>query len=281
MKEELKNLKPILQLIRALTYSISLTFILIVLINANYLRQENLYGIIAFFGVILGALEAYFTSKYLRINFKQKNKNKDYELTHHLVNHSFYPVLAYFSLCLFLLVETNLLLSYILIGLNFLMTCLYFYFLPYHILFDHKDHSHSKYSAIKIDFITFLFKFFSFYVSVLALFTFYAQSRISLTYTILSTFILSFLYLFFHLFRKKNYNTINIFICFLFSVIFTFFSTTLITNNANINSLISTLFFYLCAAVFYHKVDGTFNYKILLEYSALGMIVAVIIFSIR
>ena len=281
MREELKNLRPLFQLIRSIVYSSILTGILLILFNSQILIQENVYGIIGFLGLLIAGLEIYFTNKYLNIHLKSQNKEKKYLFSHHLLNHSFYPLITYFALCLYLLIENSPFLAYSLIFINFIISGFYLYFLPYHILFDHKDHSDSKYSSLKIDFINFVFKFFSFYIVNLALFTFYSQYRITFNYLSLSILIISFLYLFFHLFRKVNYSKINVFICFLFSIIYSFFSLSLITYNPNVNALISTLFFYLAAAIFYHKVDGTFTYKVLLEYSSLGLIVSVIIFSIR
>ncbi len=282
MEEELKNLHPSLQIIRAIVYSLSLNFVLLILVNTNYLLQENLYGSIAFFGVLLVGLEAFFTSRYLNLHIQTQNKHKNYELTHHLLNHSFYPVIAYLAICLFLLVENNISLSYGIIIINLFMTSLYLYFLPYHVLFNHKDHLPTKYSSLKIDLINFIFKFFSFYIVVLTIYTFYSQSRITIYYLVTSLLMLTFLYLFFHIFRKHEYKSfLNIFIALIFTVIYTFFSVTLNTNNPNVNAMISTLFFYLTSAIYYHKVDGNLSYKTLIEYGAIGLMVSIIIFSIR
>lgn len=281
VNEELKNLRPLFQLIRSIVYSTILTIILLILFNAQLLIEQNIYGVIGFLGLTISALEIFFTSKYLNIHLQHQNKNKRYLVTHHVLNHSFYPLVTYFALCLFLLIENSPVLAYSLIGINAVLMGLYLYFLPYHIIFDHKDHPASKYSSIKTDFILFVFKFFSFYIANLALFTFYGQYRISFTYLTLSVLSLSFLYLFFHLFRKSNYTKAHTFMALLFAVIYSFFSLSLVTYYPNVNAMIATLFFYLTAAIFYHKADGTFSYKILLEYSSLALIVSVIIFSIR
>lgn len=281
MNETPENLKPSLQLIRSIVYSGALTFILIVLINSQYLIDQNLYGAIAFFGVLLGGLEAYFTSKYLTLHFKKNSKSKIHRLSHHFINHLFYPIIGFFALCLFLLVQSNLALSYTLIFINFLLITSYLYYLPYHLIYDHPSKKVSIDFEVKIDFILYIYKFFSFFIVNLALFTFYSQSRISLIYLSLMLFSIAFLYLFFHLFRKRTYSSLNLFMCFLFVVIYTFFAVTVKTNLVNVNAMISTLFFYLTSAIFYHKVDGNFNYKVLIEYSAIGLIVSIIIFSIR
>jgi hypothetical protein len=278
---ELKSLNPKVHLIRSSVYGVCITFVYLLLVNIEFILTKRIFGSIAFFGLILIGFEIYFTNKYINEYLTLKNKYQKYSIVHHLLNHIFYPIITFFSLTLFLLVQNNLFLSYSLILLNLILSIPYFYFLPYHIIYGHKADARSKYSDIKIDFLNYIYKFFSFYIILTSLFTYFAQSRITIAFLTLSIFIISFIYLFFHIYRKNKYSHLNLFLAFLFSIIFTFFSITLIGNNSNLNSLTSILFFYLTSAIFYHKVDGTFNYRVLIEYSSLSLIASILLFSVR
>jgi len=270
--------KPALQIIRAFIYSACISFIFFLLLNIELINDSNLFGEVAFLGFLIALLEAYFTSRYLNLGRKQHFK---YHFSEHLLNHLYYPFLTFFALAFYFLLQTNFTLSYVLIALSFLMYWAYFYYLPLHIHFDHFDVNKNHKIHPRTDFTLHLFKFFSYFVANLTLFTYYFYSKISFDIVVYINFSLNFIFLLFHIFRKNMFNGLNIFMAFLFAVITSFFTLTFKSSYINLSASVATLFFYLTSAIYYHKVDGTFNYKVLIEYGSIATIVSILLFSIR
>lgn len=270
--------KPSFQLLRSFVYAGCITFIFFLLLNIQIISDSSLFGTVAFFGFCIAIFEAYFTAKYLR---GSRKKGFHYHFTDHLLNHLYYPFLTFFALAFYFLVQANLALSYTLIGLSFFMFWAYFYYLPLHVHYDHIDSENAHRFFPKVDFVLHLFKFFSYFVINLALFTYYFYSKVPFLFVLYTNFAINFLYLLLHIFRKKEGGVINILMAFSFAVITTFFTLTFNSAYINLSASVATLFFYLTSAIYYHKVDGTFNYRVLVEYGSIALIVSILLFSIR
>jgi hypothetical protein len=238
-----------------------------------------LFGPIAILGCLIVLIEAFFTHRYLATRREEKEHVK-YSLSEHILNHLFYPFITFFALCFYFLIQTNTSLSYLIIGLSFFMYGLYLYYLPIHLHYDHSDYHLAKTNAVKVEFILYLFKFLSYFIVNLAIFIYYFLGEVDFNVIIVLNFLTNFLYLFFHIFRRKDFKFINILMALIFAGFTTLFTVSFKASYINLSASIATLFFYITSSVFYHKIDGTFNYKVMAEYGSIALIASILLFSI-
>jgi hypothetical protein len=265
---------------RSISYAASLAAIFFFLL---YCREQNLrstFLLVAEIGLFLVVLEAFFTVHYVNAHPDKPRHLKEHTFLHHAINHLLYPFIFYIGFVVFIAFEENPLLSSMLGFLSFFMYAAYFYYLPLHIRYDHIDHPQSSHVSAINDFVMYLFKFFSFFVVNLALFQGLAQSRFSTNFIFIVNFALMALYFGFHLNRRDNLSPLNVVMALLFSGITALVILYAKTSVVNFSAAIATLLFYLSSGVFYHKVDGTLNYKILIEYASIAVIASVFLFSI-
>lgn len=279
MDEEIRHIKPLYQLLRSAVYTGILLVVFIFLANLDFIKNTYAYEFIALIGFSILIIEAYFTSKYLRLN-RDKSFNI-YHFSEHLINHLFYPSISVFSLIFYLLIEKNISFSYVLITISSIIFFVYFYYLPFHIHYDHIGHPAGHMLSPRINFIFHIFKFFTYFISILTLYTFYFKSLVSIEFVLGCVFLINFIFLFFHIFRKDKLEKINVFMTILFAFITTLFISFTPFARANLSTAITVLYFYLASSVFYHKVDGTFSYKILIEYSSIAIIISILLFTLE
>jgi hypothetical protein len=156
----------------------------------------------------------------------------------------------------------------------------HFYYLPKHIHYDHIDHPESKNVSAKVDFVMYLFKFLSYFVVNLSLFQALAQSKIDVNVIFTVNFALIWLYFFFHINRNDKVSPINVFMAGLFACISSLVIINSRTSVTNFSAAVATLIFYLSSGIYYHKVDGTLDYKVLIEYSSIAAILSVFLFAV-
>ncbi len=279
MSEVHKELSKTRLLIRSLVYSLSLGLVLYLLLNIDNSIDFSLYFLVCFFGVMLAMMEAIFTIDLLNNHIKKKHHEHD--LTSHSINHLFYPIFAFLGTAFFTSFHTNIWLNDLIVIITIVLFFLYFYLLPQHLHVGHIDHPVSSKLSIKIDFLLYFYKFYSYFVINLGLFTAYERSVLNLQTIIAINFFINALYLYFHIQRKNLLTGINFTMVILFALITTIFVELNRTSVANFSASITTITFYLASAIFYHKVDGTLSWKILAEYGAIATIVSVFLFSIQ
>lgn len=269
--------KSYLLIIRGFIYSTCISFVFFLLVNIELINNSSLFGEVAFLGLLLALLEAYFIYKYLNV----RKKYFKYKFSQHLINHLFYPFLTFFCLVFYFLIQKNFMLSYTLIVASFIMYWAYFYYLPLHIYFDHIEVNKIHKYHPRTEFTMYLFKFFSYFAANLTVFTYYFYSKIPFYIVIYLNLFLNFIFLLLYLLRKNKLYLLNTIMAFLFAVITSVFTLSFKSSTINLSALTSTLFFYLSSALFYHKVEGTFNHKIFVEYSSIAIIISILLFSIR
>lgn len=279
MNKNIKQIQPFYHFLRTFVYTSIITFILMVLAVVDFVRNKAYYEIMAWIIMIILLTEAYFTVKYL------KNANYDriryYNFSEHLITHFFYPSISFFALIFYLILQNNLLFSFIIITISSIIYFLYFYYLPFYIYYDNIDYLQHKKIFSRIDFVFYIFKFFAYFVVNLSLFTYSFHSFISQQFVILVNFFTNFLFLFFHIFRKNLLTRLNLFMAIIFSFFISLFVAITPFSRINILTSATLLYFYLASSLFYHKVDGTFNFKSLIEYSSIALIVSIFIFTLQ
>jgi hypothetical protein len=230
-------------------------------------------------GLFLVVLESFFTIQYVNANSDKPKHISNYTFKHHAFNHLLYPFVYYVGFVAFIAFEENTLLSMILGFIGFLLYFAHFYYLPRHIRYDHIDHSHSKNISAKVDFTMYLFKFVSFFIVNLALFQGHAQSRLSMNVIFIVNLVLMSIYFYFHINRIDKVTFINLFMAVTFSLCASLAIVYAKTSIVNFSAAIATLLFYLTSGIYYHKIDGTLDYKVLIEYSSIAILVSVFLFS--
>jgi hypothetical protein len=260
---------------RPLVYALSIFFVFFFLIIQQYHYSKEIYFLLGFLGGVLIFEESFFTVYYAN---KYTEKSLSYFL--HGFNHTIYPQFFYVGLILYSYIQKDYFIGFGLALLSFFIYLLYFYFLPKHIHYDHSDVPVSKASTARVDFLIYIFKFLSYFTFHLALFGLLQQGYISDWHFLIANLLVTFVYLSAHLSRKYEVSYTNLFFALLFSIITSIFIFRTKIPTANYSASISTLIFYLTSGIFYHKVDGTFNYKVLFEYASIALILSVFLFAV-
>ncbi|MFQ3676214.1 MAG: hypothetical protein SNJ64_06725, partial [Endomicrobiia bacterium] len=216
MDEQIRHIRPLYQLLRSFIYTSIIACILVILTIIDFIQSTASYEMLAFAILVVLLIEGYFTVKYLKSN---DDSAINYHLSDHLINHFFYPSLSLFGLIFYLILENNKLFSFIIIFISSILFFLYFYYLPFHIYYDHIDHPKHKKIFPRIDFVLYIFKFFTYFVTNLTIFTYYFNSLVSQQFVIITNFFVNFVFLFFHIFRKDLLSKMNIFM----AIVFAFF----------------------------------------------------------
>jgi hypothetical protein len=265
--------------LRALTYSSSIAAVVFMLILCREFSLRTSFFLLSVTGLLLVMAESFFTVYYNHVN-KSHHRIKEYNFLHHAVNHLVYPFAYYLGLVTYLYFEENILLSIALSFLAFLIYLINYYYLPRHIYLGHVDHPESAKVSARVDFVMYSLKFFSFFAVNLALFQANAQSVIPLNVIFLINFALIWLYLFFHINRKDDLSVLNILMAAVFGAITSLFIIYARTSVVNFSAAVATLIFYLASGIYYHKVDGTLDNRIVIEYASIAALVSVFIFSV-
>ena len=274
--------KTLHEVLRALTYSASIATILFTLIICRHENLPNLFKLFSGFGLVLIMLESIFTiydidsSLYKHFH---KSLNKTKSLFDHSINHLFYPIVFYLGLVIFFRYTSDLLIPIILSFLSFFLYFSYFVNLRKHLHSDHTDTSFSKRSSYKIDIIFNFFKLFSYFILTLGIFQLFNLQKVDINQVFFLLFGINFAYLYFHINRKHETTFLNVLMAILFSIITSIFVIQAKTSIVNFTAGIATIIFYLSSGIYYHKVDGTLNYKVLIEYGSIATILSIFLFS--
>lgn len=265
---------------RSLSYAASIAVVFFLLV---YCKEQNLRSTFIFvteIGMLVVIFESLFTIRYVNTRPEKPRHLSSYTFRHHAINHLLYPFIFYVGYVAYVYFEENSLLAIILGFIGFILYFFYYFLLPKHIQDGHIDKPRSRQVSATIDFVMYLYKFVSFFIINLALFQGYAQSRISLNVIFIINLFVMLLFYFFHLNRLDKLSKLNIFIAFLFSTITSLAIIYAKTSVINFSSAIATLLFYLSSGIYYHKMDGTLDHRVLIEYSSIAVIASIFLFSL-
>lgn len=261
--------------LRALLYSASIFFIFYVLSIQKFYFSRELYLFFAFLGAVLLLEESFFTVYYTSL-FTKKLTN----YLNHAINHLVYPQVFYIGYVLYANLHESYFMSFSLAVLSGIAYFFYFYLLPAHLHDNHIDSDQHDRTSARVDFVHYIFKFLSYFVFNLALFELFKQSFIDLKGVFVVNTLINSVYLIAHLNRKYEVSRINTMIAIAFSIITALFVINLRVPSVDYSASIATLVFYLASGIFYHKLDGTFSYKILIEYCSIALILSIFLFHV-
>lgn len=253
--------------------------VLYLLLNIDNSTDYSLYFLVCFLGILLCGVEATFTIDSLNKHVEKKHKHHDF--TSHSINHLFYPIFAFIGTAFFTSFHVNVWLNDAIVIGTIILYLFYFYLLPNHLHLGHVDSPVSTKASLKIDILLYFYKFYSYFVIILGLFTAYERFVLNIQTVYAVIFLVNSLYLYFHIQRKNLLTGINILMTILFSLIATVFVGLSQTSVATFSAAMATIIFYLASAVYYHKVDGTLGWKILAEYGAIAAVISVFLFSVK
>lgn len=266
--------------LRSSSYSSALASVFLLLIFFNREKSPGLLILTSILGLFLVFVEAVFIVKYVRFSGRKRRGVEDYNFLHHSFNHVVYPLFFYVGLSVYIFFEENAATSLLITLISFLLFLIHFYYLPQHLLYGHLDSKKPAHVEPIVDLGLALFKLFGYFVVNIALFQLYFQSLINLEILFGVNFFINFLYLFFHLNRKELASGTNLLVAVLFALVTSIFILRLKVNATNFTASIATLVFYLSSSIFYHKADGTLDYKVLIEYSSIALMLSIFLFSI-
>ncbi len=269
-----------MQFIRALAYASTTGVVMLSLVLLRYNSQSGIYIALAFFGVLSIVTESVFTSKRAyTMNTHTIPVSRAEHYFSHAVNHIIYPVFFFLSYAYYVYFSENVFVSTAIGVLGVGLYIIFYFLLPRHLHEGHIDSPNTAHSEAKVDILMFVFKLISYCMVHIALFLAWEQSRITENGLFIVSALTTLLYLVLHLNRILRVTGINIFIAILFSVINTLFIVAARVYLDDYSAPIATLFFYLTSGIFYHKLDGTLTYKVMVEYGSLALILSIFIFS--
>lgn len=261
-------------ILRPLLYALSVFFIFYTLIIYQYQYPASVYFTLGFFGAIIIGLESFFT-----IHYVKRHTKFDYNVLSHSLNHSLYPLSFYTGFIIYSYFQDNYYLSFLLLIISFILYFVYYYYLARHLHYGHADSTHAKKASVQIDFILYFFKIFSYFALNLGLFDLFENGYIG-DYSLFGLVTsVNFLYLISHLNRRLQATGINLVVALLFAIVSSVFIFMLKVPAVTFSASISAIIFYITSGIFYHKVDGTFNYRIFIEYISIATILSVFLFS--
>lgn len=265
---------PSLLFVRSFIYTFIIIIILFVLYKVEYTVYESFYKLTSSFLLIIFLIEGYFTYKYTVNHISSRKKHIFSDL---LINHLCYPTFTLFSLIFYLIINRDFVHYIAIITIIFFLLLFYFYYLPFEFVYIYDKAKNYKKLYLKSETVTHIFKFFSYFVIHLTLWSYYFYNLLSKELLIMISVSLNFIYLLFYLYKKDFVSRFNMFMAFLFAVIIGFFILLVPFFGQSINAVLNVVYFYLASSIFYHKLEGNFSYKILLEYLAIAIIISIFI----
>jgi hypothetical protein len=241
--------------------------------------NTSVYKLLVAVGVVVIFIESFFIINHINSVEEFRTSLHKLKVTSHSINHMLYPLAYFLGLSGYIYVEENTVLSIILSCVTCIVFIFHYLYLPRHLSSGHIDEAISHKVSAKVDFVLYIFKFFSYFIIHLGLFQAHIQLRISLDVIFLINFLVNFCFLYAHIYRKKNVSVLNVFMVVLFSLVTSLFVLYSRLPTVNYSASVATLIFYLSSGVFYHKLDGSLNYKVVLEYGSLAVILSVFLFA--
>ncbi|BDQ04883.1 MAG: hypothetical protein KatS3mg084_0401 [Candidatus Dojkabacteria bacterium] len=273
-KQFVDKISPTALLLRSIVYTLVIVIILSVLANIDYTLYELYYQVISGFFVIVFIFEGYFTYKYISNHVASFYKHILSDL---LINHLCYPMFTLFSLIFYWIINRDPFVSVVMIISTSILHLLYFYYLPLEFTYVYDRQKKYKKFYIRSETVMHIFKLFSYFTVNLTLLSYKSNNLITTEVLFFVCALISFIYLLFYLYKKGLVTSLNMFIAMLFAIFVSFFGMVIPFFGVNNNAVLNVVYFYLASAVFYHKLEGTFSYKILLEYIAIVVILSIFI----
>ncbi len=265
---------PYILFVRSVIYTFVIIIIFFILYKIEYTIHESSYKLISAFLLLIFLIEGYFTYKYTVNHISSRKKHIFSDL---LINHLCYPTFTLFSLIFYLIINRDFVHYIAIITMIFFLLSFYFYYLPFEFVYLYDKVQNYKKFYLKSETVMYIFKFFSYFVIHLTLWSYYFYNLINKYSLVMISLSLNFIYLLFYLYKKNLVSNLNIFMAFLFAVIIGFFVFLMPFFGQNINAVLSVVYFYLGSSIFHHKLEGNFSYKVLLEYIAVATIISVFI----
>ncbi len=266
-------------LVRALFYSALISTVIFFIVYFQSEGLRSIFYFVALAGLVIILVDSLFTVLYLNRKKTEISDRSVYRFSHHGINHLFYPLVYYVGLVYFIAFQENMLLCMSLAFLSFVLYFFYFYSLPTHVLNDHVDEASAKPHSVRVEYILEIFKYLSYFALHLGLFETLAQSRITINSVFVVSCFITFVYLYLHISRRGETSRVNTFITVLFALVTGLFIVRSSTGIADYSAAIATVIFYLTSGIYSHKADGTFNYRVLIEYLSIALILSVFLFA--
>lgn len=263
--------------IRGLVYTFSIAIILLTLYYTKYDNNILYYDVITMSGIFMLILETLFTVDYLN---KKQGKTL-HNLFSHIINHLIYPVVLFIGISIYYAFrsESDTIVSVILYVTALILYFIHFTFLPVHLL--QTETKKIEKTEYLLDFIFYMFKFISYFILCLSLFTAVYFGLIDKYFAISINLAMNFLYLYVHLTKNGLNSLINNLVALLFASITSVFIFMTFTQNPSFTATSSLIFYYIASSIFYHRVAGTLSIRVLIEYSSIALIASVLLFSLK
>jgi hypothetical protein len=227
-------------------------------------------------GLFMLILETIFT-----VDFVKSKGVKNHHIFKHSINHLIYPAILFIGVSVLFSVNDALydVTSMIIIVLVSVLYFLHFYLLPVHLI--QNETKKIEKTEYLLDFVFYLIKFISYFILNFSLFLAAYNNNIDKNYVVAINFFINFLYLYVHLKRNELDENLNVFMAVIFALITTIFTYFTFSKDPAFTSTSTLIFYYISSSIFYHKVAGTLNTKVIIEYSSIAIIASVLLFSIK
>lgn len=267
-------------IIRALAYSFTLVWLMAGLIILELGGHTNVFILFMFVGLIVIFLEIFFTVNYANSLFTGKKAISHQRLIEHGLNHITYVCLTFIGLSVLIYYQQNLLISTALVVATTVGYFFNYLLLPFHVVHKRNKIINKVFEEHSIEFLMYIFKFYSYFIVNLATFLLYKQSEITVNTVFIINLIINFIYLYFHLNRKRLVSRENLFYALIFALVTSIFLINMLSGVFTVSASIATVLFYLSSSIFYHKIDGTLSHKVIIEYGSLAAIMSLFLVTV-